>query len=105
MFFRGLACSVAIWTLSVMPLAAQSFNCRLASKPDEILICQNPQLGALDQQMSSLYFRIRNRLAGAARSRLEADQVAWLQQRYGCGRDAGCIRSLYERRIAQLETY
>jgi uncharacterized protein len=105
MVFRCIAGLLAIWTLSVMPAAAQSFNCNLASKPDEILICQNPQLGALDEKMSSLYFQIRNRLTGAARSRLEADQTAWLERRFGCGRDAGCIRSLYESRIAQLENY
>jgi uncharacterized protein len=105
MFFRGLACSLAVWTLSAMPLAAQSFNCNLASKPDEVLICQRPQLAALDEQMSSLYFHLRNRLAGAALARLDAEQTAWLRQRYGCGRDGGCIRALYEQRIAELSNY
>jgi uncharacterized protein len=105
MFLRSLAWSLAILTLSAMPLAAQSFNCRLAAKPDEVLICQRPQLAALDEQMSSLYFRLRNRLDGAARARLDAAQTVWLQQRYGCGRDGGCIRALYEQRIAELSNY
>jgi uncharacterized protein len=112
MFFRGPVCSLAALAfslsalaLSAMPAAAQSFNCQLASKPDEVLICQRPQLAALDEQMSSLYFHLRNRLGGAARYRLDAEQSAWLRQRYGCGRDGGCIRALYGQRIGELSNY
>jgi uncharacterized protein len=105
MLFSRAACVLALCTFVVTPLAAQSFNCRDAQKPDEVLICQNPQLAKLDEQMASMYFRLRNSLSGTARSRLEADQTAWLQERYGCGRDAGCIRGMYERRIEQLAKY
>jgi uncharacterized protein len=105
MLFCRVACILAICTFFATPLAAQSFNCRDAEKPDEVLICQNPQLAALDERMASMYFRLRNNLAGEARAKLEADQTTWLRERYGCGRDAGCIRGLYERRIAQLANY
>jgi uncharacterized protein len=103
--FCRVACILAVCTFFATPLAAQSFNCRDAEKPDEVLICQNPQLAALDERMASMYFRLRNNLAGEARAKLEADQTTWLRERYGCGRDAGCIRGLYERRIAQLANY
>jgi len=105
MFRNRAACLLAVLLWSVVPAAAQSFDCAKASKPDEVLICQNRQLSALDEQMSSLYFRLRNRLAAAARNRIEADQSAWLQQRYGCGSDVGCIKDLYDRRISQLANY
>jgi uncharacterized protein len=105
MLFSRAACVLAVCTFFATPLAAQSFNCRDAQKPDEVLICQNPQLAALDERMASMYFRLRNSLAGTARGKLEADQTTWLQERYGCGRDAGCIRGLYERRIAELAEY
>jgi|HubBroStandDraft_6_1064221.scaffolds.fasta_scaffold173958_2 uncharacterized protein len=82
-----------------------SFNCRTADKPDEVLICQSPELCKLDIQMSGTYFRLRNGLGGTARSRLMSDQAAWLRQRFNCGRDYGCVRSLYERRISELNHY
>jgi uncharacterized protein len=77
-----------------------SFNCGMASKPDEVLICQSPELSALDRNMSGLYFTIRNRLAGPARAQLDADQTAWLNSRYACGRDFGCVAAAYRQRIA-----
>jgi uncharacterized protein len=89
-------------TLEVSPSVAQSFNCRTADKPDEVLICQRPDLAALDERMSSLFFRLRNSLAGAARARLIADQRDWLASRTACGRDYQCIRDAYVERIRAL---
>jgi uncharacterized protein len=92
----------------VLPLSvaqAQSFNCRAAYQPDEVLICQSARLSALDQRMSSLYFRLRNQLFGSDRRALEAEQARWLRSRHGCGRDFRCIERHYERRIAQLLNY
>jgi uncharacterized protein len=102
--FCGLAL-LAILALSPVTAQAQSFNCRAAFQPDEVLICQSPRLAALDERMSSLYFRLRNRLYGGARRALESEQAAWLRSRIGCGRDYGCIERHYRRRIAQLIDY
>jgi uncharacterized protein len=98
---------VAVATFFTMPLTAQaaSFNCQTADRPDEVLICQNPQLSALDERMANLYFRLRNDLGGRERRRLVADQVSWLRERLGCGRDYSCIRGLYDRRISELRNY
>jgi uncharacterized protein len=91
----------------LMPLQAQSasFNCRLADKPDEVLICQSPELFALDDRMSSLYFTLRNRLYGAPRRALEAQQSAWLRGRFACGRDYRCVESAYLRQIQVLTSW
>src|SRR3954471_21108343 len=91
----------------MLPFAAQaqSFNCRTAEAPDEILICQNPRLRALDEQMASLYFRLRNRLYGGERAELEASQRRWLRSRMGCGRDYSCIQGHYVQRINELRNY
>jgi uncharacterized protein len=93
--------------LALIPLTAQaqSFNCRTASLPDEVLICQNPRLSRLDERMASLYFTLRNSLAGAERRELEADQRRWLNSRIACGRDYGCILAHYERRIRVLRDW
>jgi uncharacterized protein len=94
-------------TLVEMPVVTQaaSFNCNIAERPDEVLICQNDRLSALDERMSSLYFRLRNRLIGSERRQLEADQAAWLQDRFACGRDFPCIFNLYQGRISELANY
>ena len=84
---------------------AQSFNCAKASTPDEVLICQNPYLADLDEQMSAMYFSVRNRLSGNARRQFERDQRAWLEGRMRCGRDGPCIADAYNRRITALQYY
>jgi uncharacterized protein len=90
-----------------MPIysAAQSFNCRTADRPDEVLICQDSRPSALDERMSSLYCNLRNSLRGAERQALETAQASWLRSRIACGRDFQCIEVRYEWRIDQLLNY
>lgn len=87
------------------PGAAQSFNCNYARTADEVAICQDGRLSALDERMSSIYFGVRNRLYGGARAQLEAEQADWLASRRDCGRDFGCIDAAYRRRIRELAQY
>jgi uncharacterized protein YecT (DUF1311 family) len=70
-----------------------SFNCNNAQRSDEILICQSDELSALDRELSSIYFRLRNSLSGAARDQLENGQARWLRSRMQCGRDADCVEN------------
>jgi hypothetical protein len=74
-------------------------------RPDEVLICQDSHLSALDERMSSLYFSLRNSLRGAEHEALETAQASWLRSRIACGRDFQCIEVRYERRIKQLADY
>jgi uncharacterized protein len=84
---------------------AQSFNCRYAKTADEVLICQDSALSALDEQMSSIFFRLRNTLPAGQLRFLDAEQQYWLRNRLSCGRDADCVENAYERRIRQLKAY
>jgi uncharacterized protein len=84
---------------------AASFNCLVASTPDEVLICQDAELSRLDEQMASLYFATRNRVLGPQRQALEDTQVEWFRLRQACGRDRTCIQSSYTVRIAYLQSY
>jgi uncharacterized protein YecT (DUF1311 family) len=58
---------------------AQSFNCRYAKTADEVLICQNSQLSALDEQMSSMFSRLRNNISPAEMRILNREQQFWLR--------------------------
>jgi uncharacterized protein len=102
---RKIAAAFLLATLLSSTAQAASFNCRMATRADEILICQDPELSALDEQMASLFFELRNKLSGSDRAALETDQDAWLESRFQCGRDRDCIESQYRERIEQLEDY
>lgn len=81
---------------------AQSFNCAKARAADEIVICKDSELSRLDDQMSALYFSVRDRSPGPVRAELEAGQADWIASRRVCGRDQRCIRAAYMVRIAEL---
>ena len=99
-----LACLLA-FALAPLSAEAQSFNCRRASTPDEVEICRNSGLSALDERMAGMYKRLRGRLLAHGREALMDDQAAWLQSRHACGSDAGCIEDSYRRRIRELAAY
>jgi hypothetical protein len=65
-----------------------SFNCAVATRPDELTICSDPELAEIDQKVAQ---RFRN-----LRSNRKAIQVARtaLPQRGKCGSDARCIKSV-----------
>ena len=84
------------------PAQAQSFNCRYARSADEVLICQDARLAALDEQLAANYAHLRQQVFRTERKRLEQSQALWLKQRRDCGRDADCIAQAYEERIQSL---
>ena len=103
MFTRSLLILMA--TLVPLVAEAQSFNCRYARSADEVLICQDPRLSALDERMAHLYFPLRNSLFGYERAQLQADQAGWLRSRRSCGADGLCIADAYRSRIRELRRY
>jgi S1-C subfamily serine protease len=102
MLLRFGATALGFAVLFPFAASAQSFNCRTADRPDEVLICQDSRLSALDERLSELYFDLRNRLRGSERRTLEGAQTAWLASRMACGRDYQCIEARYQQRINQL---
>jgi uncharacterized protein len=89
----------------LQPADAQSFNCRYAKAVDEVAICRSPLLSQLDEQMSDMYFRIRNNLYGVQRLQVENGQAAWLKGWQYCGGDSECIENAYRQRIRELSSY
>ncbi len=104
-FMKSITFVALITLASLSSAGAQSFNCNYAKAPDEVMICNSPTLSGLDQQMSIMYFRIRNSLAGVQRAQLQNDQAAWLRGRQMCGGDPACLEQAYQRRIRQLSNY
>jgi uncharacterized protein len=83
---------------------AQSFPCSRARTADEIAICQNSGLAALDVRLHNIYEGVRSRLHGRARQVLIDEELGWLASRRRCGGDAGCIEDSYRQRIDELRS-
>lgn len=88
--------------VSALPFAAHaaSFDCRLASAPDEVAICADPRLSEMDDLVASAY--------AEARQYPDPDKDAvplareLLAERRACGPDRTCILA---RQISALETF
>src|SRR5437588_12950073 len=91
----GLLCTA-------VPVHAQSFDCRYAATPDEKLICRDPRLGRLDEELNSAYARQYYGQPGAGRNRLDQAEDAWVVERRRCGTDYAWVEQSYRRRIQQL---
>ena len=80
-------------------VSAASFDCNKASTPVERVICADPNLSNLDEQMKAIY----TPLAKNSRETV-LSQRDWL--RYGrntCG-DLTCLTTQYQQRITELRT-
>lgn len=101
---RGLnAAAIALFaSLAGSPFAnAASFHCSRNASASERLVCNDPSLSALDDQLAALY---RNALdASSDTTALEADRVSqWQWRQHNC-KDKACVADWYNRRIAELE--
>jgi uncharacterized protein len=83
---------------------AQAFNCDFAKQPDEITICRDASLGALDEQMSDHFYKIRQQLPPAGLKALKSGQKDFMSRRNFCGTDSECIVGIYAERIETLCT-
>ena len=87
-----------------MPTAnAQSFNCRYARYADEKMVCHEPFLGQLDEELASVYRRILLKLPRAERGELDKNEEAFVISRRRCGGQRGCIEQSYRKRIQELQ--
>lgn len=93
---------------------AASFDCAKAVRPQEKLVCSDPGLSRLDEEMAAIYRNSRNLLSETGRRTLLAGQRSWL--RYwprDCSSARGsivfdaeavaCARTRYKQRIAALK--
>ena len=84
-------------------LKAQSFNCRYARHPDETVICHDPLLGRLDEELASMYRRLVLRLPKEEGEQLYREEDAFVILRSRCGAQRACIEESYRRRIRELQ--
>ena len=101
----SLAATAAAVAALSLPAGAASFDCAKAAAPDEIAICDNPGLSALDSEMGGLWFAYSQIpfLMGMSGNRQD-EARAFLETRAACGANVSCLQSAYTHRIATLKT-
>ena len=81
---------------------AQSFNCGNARHADEQVICKDPYLSKLDEQLSGAFANAFDKLPSRAQKELADDEDDWVASRHQCGADSRCIAEEYRNRIREL---
>jgi uncharacterized protein len=81
---------------------AQSFNCGSARYADEHVICKDPSLSKLDEQLSAAFANTFDKLPRQDQKELADDEDDWVASRHQCGADSRCIAEEYRNRIREL---
>ena len=83
-----------------------SFDCSTVSEGSiEAVVCQQPELAQLDNQLSHVYQQALNKAENSSRE-LKAMQRGWLKGRDDCWKSSDkpqCIKESYQQRIAELQ--
>ncbi|MDB6084885.1 MAG: hypothetical protein JWN43_2766 [Gammaproteobacteria bacterium] len=94
-----LICVVALLYSWPVCSAAASFNCAKAKTPNEVMICGDPQLSVMDDDLAALYRAAKAVAKNTAAFKKETTEE-W-HRRENCT-DRDCLVGWYNRRIAQL---
>jgi uncharacterized protein len=90
---------MGVFTAPMLAHAA-SFDCAKAASATEKLICGNPAVSLLDEQLGQAY---KQALTNSAdKDSLKQQQMEWLKQQRTC-KDAECLTKTYQARIEQLK--
>ncbi|ALM86830.1 hypothetical protein ASB57_07735 [Bordetella sp. N] len=100
--------AVASW-LPFQASHAAGFDCKYAKTHVEHLICAQPDLSRLDDQMKVLYDKIQGETAGRDgetgewRDPVAKEQTHWRETVRDRCQDAACLKSAYVDRIAAMK--
>jgi uncharacterized protein len=98
---RVMLSAVALVFLSA-PAFSQAFNCDFAKLPDEIAICRDDSLKALDEKMADAFFSVRQQLDKDGQGRMNRLQKQFLKDRGFCGTDGNCIATAYDAQMLAI---
>ena len=88
---------------------AASFDCRKAAQPDEVAICSDPRLSALDDLVARAYAEARRGYGGTPDPKDRADALAdarsFNARKGRCGADVGCLVSAHVGALQDFMTY
>lgn len=92
---------------SLAATTAPTFDCTKAGEGSiEALVCQSPDLSALDRQIGEVYRQAAAKATEQHSSLLKAEQRGWVKGRDECWKDTDkprCVADSYRQRIAELQ--
>ena len=85
------------------PLAAHatSFNCNIGRSATEQMICHDPDLSKLDDELGKLYWKARRAVPDERSFRADSD-AKWMWRETHCT-DQACLTTWYSGRIGELQ--
>lgn len=83
------------------PAQAASFDCAKAQTKVEHLICDNPEISTLDDEMAASYKAALQNQAQAEVTK--QTQKMWMKERNGCAEE-NCVKRVYEERLSSLRS-
>lgn len=83
-------------------LNAASFDCRKAGTFIEHTICGDSKLSKLDEALARAYKKAKNNIDNDI---LKKEQRAWIKTKRKSCKDVQCLRSVYSKRINELNAY
>lgn len=95
-----IAVLVVIMTAFSIEIHAASFNCAKARSRAEILICADPELSSLDDELALLYAKAKLLAPSPADFKAHSERE-WKRRETTCF-DAQCVRAWYAQRREQL---
>jgi hypothetical protein len=84
------------------PARGAAFNCDLATKPTEILICQDEVLSFADDRNAEIFYRLRGQLTPEQARIFNAREREWLKARNYCGYNRDCVLNAYALHFSYL---
>lgn len=91
--------------VSVFPAYAASFDCAKATTKVEKLICDNPTISELDDDLGKAYQEAINKANEKQKQRLVTEQKYWLKHTRNICTDEPCFRQAYSSRLATLAIF
>lgn len=92
-------------TATAAPPLVAGFDCARVLTQVERTLCAQPELALQDYRLGLVYRRLHEQLRAPARSRLLADQGAWLRRVRDRCADAACLSTAYLDRLARLQAW
>lgn len=93
-------CSVA-----ATPIHAASFDCAKVLTKTEKLVCDSPEISALDDRLGKAYQGDLNQANREQKLRLMTEQKHWLKHTRNACDSQTCFKHAYWSRLAELETF
>lgn len=99
---RSVQLATTLLACAVLAPFAQgaSFDCGKAGTKVEHIICDDPEISKLDEELAIAYkAAVKDKTRGGA---IKQAQKRWMRERNGCA-DAKCVKGTYEKRLSLLK--